>query len=363
MICRQFQATMSPGESIVVDETMVPWRGRLVFRQYLPAKSHKYVVKVYKICTPEGYTYNLQIYAGKNIPNVSENNRGHTYNVCMDLLEGLLHEGRTLFIDNYYTSVQLCRDLLDSQTYVCGTLRSNRKENPKDVVNKKLKRGQIYGQQNRDGIRVIKWVDKRPVVMISTVPNHDAELKATGAKNRNGADILKPQAVMSYNKAKEGVDISDQMSSYYTTLRKTIKWYKKVFFEIALGTCVVNSWVIYNNFGDNAKQLDILQIREKIIDGLLGDENLPEDDNDKDEKPNPVKRRPRSSMIAHHRLGKYEGTSRMSRRRCVSYYQKISNEQSVSIARNRAKRVTTFCEDCPEKPTMCLDCFNDKHKQ
>lgn len=97
---------ISPGERTVIDETMVPWRGRLVFRQYLPAKAHKYGIKLYKICTTEGYTYDLRIYARKNNANVPE--QGYTYTICLEV--------------NYYISLKLCKDLLSSRTYICGTL-------------------------------------------------------------------------------------------------------------------------------------------------------------------------------------------------------------------------------------------------
>jgi hypothetical protein len=140
---------------------MVPWRGRLIFRQYLPAKAHKYGVDLYKICTPEGFTYDLKIYAGKNDTTTANNKEcGHTYSICMELLKELANDGRILYIDNYYTSVLLCKDLLKSKTYVCGTLRSNRKGNPKNVCQHKLKKGDIFGQQNHDGIRVMKWLEK-----------------------------------------------------------------------------------------------------------------------------------------------------------------------------------------------------------
>lgn len=43
-------------EEMVIDETMVPWRGRLSFRQYISGKKHKYDVKLFKICSTEGYT-------------------------------------------------------------------------------------------------------------------------------------------------------------------------------------------------------------------------------------------------------------------------------------------------------------------
>lgn len=36
-----FKNKKSPGQGIVVDESMIPFRGRLLLRQYLPNKSHK----------------------------------------------------------------------------------------------------------------------------------------------------------------------------------------------------------------------------------------------------------------------------------------------------------------------------------
>lgn len=38
-------------ESIVIDEMMMPWRGRLVFRQFNLRKTYKYGEKNYKLCT------------------------------------------------------------------------------------------------------------------------------------------------------------------------------------------------------------------------------------------------------------------------------------------------------------------------
>ncbi|XP_045467968.1 piggyBac transposable element-derived protein 4-like [Harmonia axyridis] len=369
LICRQFQETLTPNEEVVIDESMVPWRGRLVFRQYLPAKSHKYGVKIYKVCTTEGYTYDLRIYAGKNISTgvTAQNGKGHTYNICMDLLKDLKHEGRILYIDNFYTSVQLCRDLLQSHTYVCGTLRSNRKGNPKTVCTKKLKRGEVYGQQNQDGIRVLKWVDKRPVLMISSVPAHAACLVPTGRKNRNGDDIVKPHAIIAYNKAKKGVDVSDQMSSYYTCLRKSLKWYKKVIFEIMLGTCIVNAWVLHNNYNKGGKKMDMLRFRENVIHGLLnqGDATTSADiqgggDGPMNENLEHSRKRKRSK--SQHKIGKYEGSARKNRRRCSACYKRIQQEMGSKEARVKAKKVLTYCVDCDEKPTLCISCFNELHK-
>ena len=51
-----FQSLYKPGEEVVIDETLILWRGRLVFRQYFPNKAHKYGIKLFKLCSIEGYT-------------------------------------------------------------------------------------------------------------------------------------------------------------------------------------------------------------------------------------------------------------------------------------------------------------------
>jgi hypothetical protein len=47
---------MKSGEFLAVTETMVPFRGRLLFRKYIPGKTHKYGIKLLKLCGTNGYT-------------------------------------------------------------------------------------------------------------------------------------------------------------------------------------------------------------------------------------------------------------------------------------------------------------------
>lgn len=58
--------------------------------------------------------------------------------------------------------------------------------------------------------------------MLATSENHKCVI-IQGNNNK-----LKPDIVFLYNGAKKGVDISDQMSSYYSCLRKTVKRYRKI---------------------------------------------------------------------------------------------------------------------------------------
>ena len=61
----KFQELYTAEESIVIDESLISWRGRLIFRQYIPCKVHKYGIKLFKLCAGQGYCWSLQMQAGK----------------------------------------------------------------------------------------------------------------------------------------------------------------------------------------------------------------------------------------------------------------------------------------------------------
>jgi hypothetical protein len=77
----RFSSVYIPGSVVTIDETMVPWRGRLLFKQYIPGKAHKYGVKIYKIAATNGYIWNFAIYTGQQDPTTG---LGHAETVVMD---------------------------------------------------------------------------------------------------------------------------------------------------------------------------------------------------------------------------------------------------------------------------------------
>ena len=79
MLQVNFQSLFSP-EDIVIDETLVPWKARLTFRQYIPNKTHRYGVKLFKLCSLAGYTWSVKVYSGKS--STSEREIGLAKTVC-----------------------------------------------------------------------------------------------------------------------------------------------------------------------------------------------------------------------------------------------------------------------------------------
>jgi hypothetical protein len=88
----------------------------------------------------------------------------------------------------------------------------------------------------------IKWKDIRDVFFLTTA--HE-DVFVAAPSSRGAHKKMKPSAVLDYNKYKTSVDRSDQMLSYYSFERKTIKWWKKLFFRL-FDLVVVNARILHN---------------------------------------------------------------------------------------------------------------------
>ncbi|CAG9571423.1 unnamed protein product [Danaus chrysippus] len=211
-----------PGKQLSPDESMVLWRGRLQFRQFIKNKRYKYGIKLYVLAEPEGTVLKFQIYGGAGD---DTSGIGHTQKIVLKLPEDKLASGHSVYMDNYYNSYDLATKLLDRQSYCTGTLNKNRKGNPIDLVTVTLRKG-----ENKslflNGVHIGKWRDKRYVLYISTKHNNEM-MEVT---DKRGNVIVKSATIIHYNKFMSGVDLQDQMVSYYPCERKTMKWCKKDFY-------------------------------------------------------------------------------------------------------------------------------------
>ncbi|CAD1472071.1 unnamed protein product, partial [Heterotrigona itama] len=66
------------------------------------------------------------------------------------------HKRHTLYVDNWYSSPELFMTISHHhKTNVIGTVRSNRKNMPKDFCKARVKRGE-YRMRNNNGILALK---------------------------------------------------------------------------------------------------------------------------------------------------------------------------------------------------------------
>lgn len=148
-----------------MDEYLLLFKGHLTCKQYIKSKRARYGIKFYELTTSSAYVLNMMMYSGK-MANTTEKGK-KVEKTVLRLMWPYLLKGNSLYMDNYYNSVVLSQKLLDLKTHTTGTLRVNRKGNPKHLLSKKLKKGNhVWAKRNR--IYVSKWVDKRPVNKITT---------------------------------------------------------------------------------------------------------------------------------------------------------------------------------------------------
>lgn len=132
-----------PNKKLSLDESMVLWRGRLVFRQYIQNKRHKYGIKLYMLTEPNGLIIKFAIYTGV-LDDMG--GKGHAANVVLHLMSDKLKNGHSLYMDNYYNSFDLANKLIQQYTYCTGTLRLQGKNTPIEVKQAKLKKDETIAR-------------------------------------------------------------------------------------------------------------------------------------------------------------------------------------------------------------------------
>lgn len=228
-----------PNKNLSLDESMVLWKGRLLFRQYMPKKRHKYGIKIYMLTEDDGMVLDMTVYTGTND---LLGGKDHTKKVVLHLIRNYLDSGHSLYMDNFYNSYDLAQSLKARGTFCTGTLRKDRKGSPKDVVEFKLKKGETKAAY-LNGVVIGKWRDQRDVFYLSTEFKNEMDI----VTNRRGIEKEKPVPIINYNKHMGGVDRRDQLMAYYPAERKTLRWYKKISIHI-IQLLLMNSHILFNKY-------------------------------------------------------------------------------------------------------------------
>ena len=255
---------------------MIPFKGRLSFKQYMKDKPMKYGIKVFVLADGKyGYIKRIQIYTGKNF-SLSKNELGLSTKVVLDLVKGLESSHHKLYVDNYYTSPILFLKLYQSGINACGTARTNRKHFPTDLVYKvseatKLERS-FYDYRSSRPLLACVWKDKKDVHFLTTKHCAVADASVTRT-SRDGSqqEISCPPCLPDYQEFMRGVDLSDQRMSYYYVGRRSKKWWKRVL-SYLLEACSQNAYVlkIYGQADRTIKNPSFLDFRLELAAQLIG---------------------------------------------------------------------------------------------
>ena len=135
MFQQRLKTVYKPPEHIAVDESLVLFKRRILFKQYIKSKRTRFGIKFYELATSDGILLDFIIYQGNMEPLlVQPDGEGWllTERIPLTLIDPYLNKGHTLIIDNMYTTPRLATYLLGKSTKVVGTIRANRKNFPKD---------------------------------------------------------------------------------------------------------------------------------------------------------------------------------------------------------------------------------------
>ena len=177
-----------------------------------------------------------------------------------------------IFMDNFFSSPRLFRDLDRRKINSCQTLRPNRRDMPSDFGPNqlKLKRSDVR-VRTRGGLTALVWKDRREVYMLTNMDPPPAEGKFCDDSNRP----VKPNIVERYNRHTSYVDNSDCMATSYSMSRRTFKRTTKLFFHFLVLT-VFNTWTLLYLWGAKYthRYFRLLMVRN-LIEEARKNQDLP----------------------------------------------------------------------------------------
>ena len=147
--------------------------------------------------------------------------------------------------------------------------------------------------------------------------------------------------------------MTDQHISYYSlTQRKTIKWWKKVFWGM-VDISILNSWIIYSaNFSDGeitSHRMFRIELAHDLVQPLLTLKANPEC---------PVSyltKGQRPSASEKRLLGKHFPYQKGKRERCVVCY-----KEKTASGKRKDTKTSVYCSKCDV--SLCIGtCFEDYH--
>ena len=181
------------------------------------------------------YCLNTFPYLGKaNAPRLqADENQGQHFTI--KLLEDLKEAGRTICLDNWFTSINLTKALQQYNMHLVGTIRTKPQLPQKEFLKSlPLEKESFAIFHHTDHINVVykKVKTSKHVALVTTLHNRFTDVEDT-----------KTEAHMFYNASKGGTDAFDMMCAASSTNRKTRRWPLCVFYGL-LNIILNNSWIM-----------------------------------------------------------------------------------------------------------------------
>jgi len=266
---------MVPSEYLTIDESLIPMRNQINFKQYNPMMPAKYGLLFKSLNDARyPYTYNSIVYSGKPVngpgPFYIDSIENSIKKLVTNTSSKLPLAGRNISMDRLYTSIPIANWLREKSITVIDTLKHNRIGIPdelKDAKGREEHSVTLHYESTKKDIAICSYTvktkssGKKNVLMLTTTRPLLGKTKDDG-KN-------KPALYKLYDFTKGGTDIVDQKIGTYTCKAKSSKW-KMVAFYFMLDTARVNAQTIFSiKEGKNLKKTNSYNIMIDLIHKLV----------------------------------------------------------------------------------------------
>jgi hypothetical protein len=202
---------------------------------------------------------------------------------------------RTIYVNRFYTSLELLKSLTERQLYITGTMLATRIPQAIQMTNtsaeyKNMKRGDAvkfklsYGVDGKPfDAGLVAWRDRNVVYCLSNDSNNFEfdECKRRGDKGI--ISIPRPISIADYNQYMGGVDLADmrRLQCNSTIMGQNRWWLKFFFYLLDVGTS--NALVLYNEYrrmklkGDEcSKPMNIVDFKKQLVADFIGKDKMDE---------------------------------------------------------------------------------------
>ena len=358
---------------LCIDETIIPFKGHSLIKQYIPKKPYKWGFKLFVLADKHGMVHDFIPYVGKIEPVNDQDvpDLGASANIVLHLAENIpINKGYRLYFDNWFNSLNLQLFLAERKIWCCGTVQPRRISGLKCTEDKEMqKKGRGTYEEwdaNVNGQRatLVKWFDNKPVHVLSTFATAQPETQKEryDRRSKSKINISCPNIVDKYNKAMGGVDLHDQMISLYRFSFKSKKYYHRIIWHL-FDMAIVNAWFLYRRACSDLhipvkKQNKLATFKARIAKALMHSGKLakkrgrPSNDD--------VTMQPKKKRIVNQGLPLPEDDIRFDN---LGHLPKVGKVRHMCKNAGCKSRIVTYCQKC--EVYLCIsdkrNCYEEFH--
>lgn len=262
---------------LTVDEQRVAFHGRHKGVTYNPRKPIKWGFTMHMVaCAASAFVHDFSIYPGKTIEGVAA---GLACDVAIKLVWRLLERGHIVIADNWFSSLQLVRELWAAGTGYVGTLRATMAAGfPPEFRPKKKGEPRVmpptrgeHRTYQAERITATVWGDRSAVKMVSSNDNPlaAATVKRWSEKEHKRVVKAAPSVARTYNEHMGGVDRANKLMYGWKAGSGTKRWWVVLAWAI-INIAVHNAFILYRTLHPGEKVTN-RQFRQRLAQGLIAD--------------------------------------------------------------------------------------------